>query len=77
MAVFAILLIISVRFCLSYVAYLVFYLGNWQDELEIVSKLLGKKGGYSGTLVLVRNKTTGELIAEGRHSLFGKHASKM
>ncbi|KAJ4849934.1 hypothetical protein Tsubulata_017856 [Turnera subulata] len=47
------------------------------DELEITSKLLGRKGGYAGTLVLVKNKATGELIAEGRHSLFGKHASKM
>ncbi|XP_019248092.1 PREDICTED: acyl-coenzyme A thioesterase 13-like isoform X2 [Nicotiana attenuata] len=47
------------------------------DELEIVGRVLGQKGGYSGTNVLVKNKATGELIAEGRHSLFGKHASKM
>uniref|UniRef100_A0A2P2JUQ5 Acyl-coenzyme A thioesterase 13 n=1 Tax=Rhizophora mucronata TaxID=61149 RepID=A0A2P2JUQ5_RHIMU len=47
------------------------------DELEITSKILGRQGGYSGTIVLVKNKVTGELIAEGRHSLFGKHASKM
>ncbi|PON42766.1 Thioesterase domain containing protein [Parasponia andersonii] len=47
------------------------------DELEITSRVLGQKGGYSGTSVLLRNKATGELIAEGRHSLFGKHASKL
>ncbi|KAF2311976.1 hypothetical protein GH714_027645 [Hevea brasiliensis] len=47
------------------------------DELEVTSKVLGRKGGYAGTIVLVKNKATGELIAEGRHSLFGKHASKM
>ncbi|OAY24478.1 acyl-coenzyme A thioesterase 13 [Manihot esculenta] len=47
------------------------------DELEITSKVLGRKGGYAGTIVLVKNKATGELIAEGRHSLFGKHVSKM
>lgn len=48
-----------------------------QDELEITSRLLGRKGGYSGTIVLLKNKATGELIAEGRHSLFGRHNSKM
>ncbi|OMO84243.1 Thioesterase superfamily [Corchorus capsularis] len=47
------------------------------DELEITSKVLGKRGGYKGTIVLVRNRETGELIAEGRHSLFGRQASKM
>ncbi|PON62797.1 Thioesterase domain containing protein [Trema orientale] len=50
---------------------------NVNDELEITSRVLGRKGGYSGTSVLLRNKATGELIAEGRHSLFGKHASKL
>lgn len=48
-----------------------------QDDLEISSKVLGKRGGYSGTLVLMRNKATGEVIAEGRHSLFGRHPSKL
>ncbi|KAA3489659.1 Acyl-coenzyme A thioesterase 13 [Gossypium australe] len=47
------------------------------DELEITSKVLGQRGSYSGTIVLVRNKATGELIAEGRHSLFGKKSSKL
>ena len=48
-----------------------------QDELELTSRVLGQRGGYSGTIVLIRNKTSGEVIAEGRHSLFGKHASKL
>ncbi|CAA7389693.1 unnamed protein product [Spirodela intermedia] len=42
------------------------------DELEITSRVLGRKGGYSGTIVLLKNKRTGEIIAEGRHSMFGK-----
>lgn len=54
-----------------------FLLRYSQDELEIIGRVLGKKGGYSGTSILVKNKATGELIAEGRHSLFGKYASKM
>lgn len=49
----------------------------WQDELEITSKVLGQKGGYSGTIVLLRNKATGAVVAEGRHSLFGQHRSKL
>jgi acyl-coenzyme A thioesterase 13 len=51
--------------------------GKLQDELELTSRVLGQRGGYSGTVVLIRNKVTGEVIAEGRHSLFGKHASKL
>ncbi|XP_008220341.1 PREDICTED: acyl-coenzyme A thioesterase 13-like [Prunus mume] len=45
------------------------------DELEIISKRLGQRGGYTGTLVLVRNKATGEIIAEGRLSMFRTQAS--
>lgn len=41
-----------------------------QDELEIVLKLLGQKGRYSGTSVIITNKRNGEIVAEGRHSLF-------
>ncbi|KAK9940718.1 hypothetical protein M0R45_017361 [Rubus argutus] len=40
------------------------------EELEITSKRLGRRGGYSGVIVLLRNKATGEIIAEGRHSMF-------
>ncbi|KAE8688693.1 UPF0503 protein [Hibiscus syriacus] len=47
------------------------------DELEIISKVLGRRGGYAGAVVLVRNKETGELIAEGRHSMFAKQGSKL
>ncbi|XP_021906876.1 acyl-coenzyme A thioesterase 13-like [Carica papaya] len=47
------------------------------DELEVTSRLLGKRGNYSGTLVVLRNKATGEVIAEGRHSLWVKHLSKL
>ncbi|KAL6967634.1 hypothetical protein U1Q18_033443 [Sarracenia purpurea var. burkii] len=47
------------------------------DELEIISRVLGQRGRYSGTIVLIRNKATGEVVAEGRHSLFGKHPSKL
>ncbi|KAJ3684033.1 hypothetical protein LUZ61_013197 [Rhynchospora tenuis] len=47
------------------------------DELEIRSRVLGHKGGYSGTHVLLRNKITGQVIAEGRHSLFGNLKSKI
>ncbi|CAI0475524.1 unnamed protein product, partial [Linum tenue] len=33
------------------------------DELEIItSRVLGQKGGYAGTVVLVKNKQTGELF---------------
>lgn len=48
-----------------------------QDELEITGRVLGQRGGYSGTIVLMRNKVTGKVIAEGRHSLFGRQPSKM
>ncbi|KAL4566331.1 hypothetical protein LXL04_030445 [Taraxacum kok-saghyz] len=49
------------------------YLGQSdEDELEISEKLLGIKGGYHGTLVVLKKKATGEIIVEGRHSLFSK-----
>ncbi|XP_073142080.1 uncharacterized protein [Henckelia pumila] len=47
------------------------------DELEIVSRFLGNRGSYYGTSVVIRNKLTGEVVAEGRHSLFRKPASKI
>ncbi|PON62793.1 HotDog domain containing protein [Trema orientale] len=53
------------------------FLSTAKDELEITSRALGQNGGYSGTSVLLKNKATGELIAEGRHSLFRKQASKL
>lgn len=48
-----------------------------QDELEITSKIIGQRGAYSGTTVLLRKKAGGETVAEGRHSLFSPHASKL
>ncbi|XP_068310466.1 uncharacterized protein [Pyrus communis] len=47
------------------------------DELEITSRVLGQRDRYCGTSILVRNKATGEVIAEGRHSLFAIHTSKL
>jgi acyl-coenzyme A thioesterase 13 len=48
-----------------------------QDELEITARVWARRGGYAATIVLVKNKATAELIAEGRHSSSGKHDSKM
>ncbi|KAF8090798.1 hypothetical protein N665_0466s0002 [Sinapis alba] len=47
------------------------------EELEITSRVMGERGSYKGTIVVVRNKMTGEIIAEGRHSLFGRQPSKL
>ncbi|KAL4188435.1 hypothetical protein AMTRI_Chr08g160110 [Amborella trichopoda] len=47
------------------------------DEVEIVSRILGHKGGYSGTEVILKNRRTGEIIAQGRHSLFGRLKAKI
>ncbi|CAI9301254.1 unnamed protein product [Lactuca saligna] len=50
---------------------------KFNDELEIRGKLLGRKEGYCGTLIVLKKKATGEIIAEGRHSLFCKPISKI
>lgn len=47
------------------------------DELEISSKVLGNKGGFSGTHVLITNRKNGVIVAEGRHTLFGNLRSKI
>ncbi|KAJ6817913.1 uncharacterized protein M6B38_409810 [Iris pallida] len=47
------------------------------DELEISSKVLGNKGGFSGTHVIIKNRKNGEIVAEGRHTLFGNLRSKI
>ncbi|CAH1446748.1 unnamed protein product [Lactuca virosa] len=54
-----------------------FSTAKFNDELEISGKLLGRKGGYCGTLVVLKKKATTEVIAEGRHSLFCKPISKI
>ncbi|CAM0874262.1 unnamed protein product [Alopecurus aequalis] len=41
------------------------------DNLSITARALGHKGAYSGTHVLLTNADTGDVVAEGRHSLFG------
>jgi acyl-coenzyme A thioesterase 13 len=41
------------------------------DNLSITATALGHKGAYSGTSVLLTNAHTGNVVAEGRHSLFG------
>lgn len=65
-------MMVSVDMSISFVS-----TAKLHDELEITSRVLGQKGKYSGTIVLIRNKTTGEVVAEGRHSLFGQRASKI
>nr|GMD73323.1 acyl-coenzyme A thioesterase 13-like [Ipomoea batatas] len=40
------------------------------DELEISWRVLGKRGSYFGTCIVVKNKASGEIIAEGRNSLY-------
>ncbi|XP_020422164.1 acyl-coenzyme A thioesterase 13 isoform X2 [Prunus persica] len=59
---------VSVDISISYMS-----TAKLHDELEITSRMLGRVGGCSGTIVILRNKTTGEIIAEGRHSLFRSH----
>ncbi|KAJ9565316.1 hypothetical protein OSB04_001282 [Centaurea solstitialis] len=56
---------VSVDMSISYVS-----TAKLHDDLEISAKLLGGKGAYNGTLVVLKNKATGEIVAEGRHSLF-------
>ncbi|KAL2898795.1 Acyl-coenzyme A thioesterase 13 [Bienertia sinuspersici] len=47
------------------------------DELEVTSRLLGKIGAVSGTSIIIKKKGSGEIVAEGRHSLFSKIESKI
>ncbi|KAI3678215.1 hypothetical protein L6452_37500 [Arctium lappa] len=63
---------VSVDMSISYLS-----TAKLNDDLEISAKLLGGKGAYNGTLVVLKNKATGEMIAEGRHSLFSKPRSKV
>ncbi|XP_050369432.1 uncharacterized protein LOC126787613 isoform X1 [Argentina anserina] len=56
---------VSVDISISYVS-----TAKVNDELEITSTVLGQRGRYSAILVCLKNKATGEIIAEGRHSMF-------
>nr|GMD61272.1 acyl-coenzyme A thioesterase 13-like [Ipomoea batatas] len=40
------------------------------DELEITRRVLGNMGSYFGTSIVVKNKASGEIIADGRTSLY-------
>nr|GMD73427.1 acyl-coenzyme A thioesterase 13-like [Ipomoea batatas] len=40
------------------------------DELEITGRVLGNMGNYFGTSIVVKNKASGEIIADGRTSLY-------
>ncbi|KNA25205.1 hypothetical protein SOVF_008570 [Spinacia oleracea] len=55
------------------------YLSNAKldDELEVTSRLLGKIGAVSGTSVVIKKKDSGEIVAQGRHSLFSRLKSKI
>ncbi|XP_051134122.1 uncharacterized protein LOC127253525 isoform X2 [Andrographis paniculata] len=48
------------------------YLSPAKDELEIISRRLGRLGSYAAASVTLRNKQTGEIVAEGRHSYFSR-----
>nr|XP_048324488.1 acyl-coenzyme A thioesterase 13-like isoform X1 [Ziziphus jujuba var. spinosa] len=68
---------VSVDMSISFLTTAKLNMGQLQDELEITARVLGQRGRYSATVVLLRNKATGEIIAEGRHSLFRQRASKI
>ncbi|KAL9235351.1 hypothetical protein vseg_010114 [Gypsophila vaccaria] len=58
---------VSVNMCISYLSS-----AKLHDELEVTSRLLGKIGSVSGTSIIIKNKASGDIVAEGRHSLFSK-----
>ncbi|KAG6436772.1 hypothetical protein SASPL_101674 [Salvia splendens] len=61
---------VSVDMSISYISD-----AKMNDELVITSRCLGQRGNYHGTGVLIRNRTTGEIVAQGRHSLFSLPAT--
>ncbi|PWA75852.1 Thioesterase superfamily [Artemisia annua] len=63
---------VSVDISISYLS-----TAKLNDELEISTRLLGTKGPYKGTLVVLKNKLTREIIAEGRLSVFSPATSKI
>lgn len=63
---------VSVDMNISYLS-----IAKVNDEIEINARVLGHKGGFSMTHVELRNKATGKLVAEGRHSLYSRWASKL
>ncbi|GAB2234984.1 hypothetical protein Droror1_Dr00004260 [Drosera rotundifolia] len=63
---------VSVNMSVSYVSS-----ATVNDELEVISRLLGRKGNLVTAVVVIKKKGTEEIVAEGRHTLFCKHASKI
>ncbi|KAL9271270.1 Acyl-coenzyme A thioesterase 13-like protein [Drosera capensis] len=47
------------------------------DELGVTSRLLGRNGNLVTAVVVIKKKGTEEIVAEGRHTIFCKHASKI
>ncbi|GAB2274436.1 hypothetical protein Dimus_009206 [Dionaea muscipula] len=60
---------VSVNMSISYQS-----LAKLDDELEVTSRLVGHKGAVSGTCVVIKSKVSGEIVAEGRHSLFRRYS---
>lgn len=58
---------VSVNMSISYLSS-----AKLDDELEVTSRLLGRTGAVSGTSIIIKNKASGEIVAEGRHSLFSR-----
>nr|XP_043637013.1 acyl-coenzyme A thioesterase 13-like [Erigeron canadensis] len=63
---------VSVDMSISYLS-----TAKLNDELEITAKVIGEKGAYNGAVVILKNKATREMIAEGRHSMFCLKRSKI
>ncbi|GMH07379.1 hypothetical protein Nepgr_009219 [Nepenthes gracilis] len=63
---------VSVNMSISYASNAKVY-----DEVEITARLLGQKGNIFTAAVVLKNKGTGEIVAEGRHTLFSKLMSKI
>ncbi|GAB4824494.1 hypothetical protein Ancab_007370 [Ancistrocladus abbreviatus] len=63
---------VSVNISISYMS-----TAEVDDELEVSARLLGRKGSISTAVVLIKKKGTGEIVAQGRHTLFAKLSSKI
>ncbi|KMT05574.1 hypothetical protein BVRB_7g168180 isoform A [Beta vulgaris subsp. vulgaris] len=57
----------------------ILYLSNAKldDELELTARLVGKIGVVSGTSIIITKKASGEIVAEGRNSMFTRLKSKI
>eukprot|EP00252_Welwitschia_mirabilis_P003133 TRINITY_DN13218_c0_g1_i1.p1 TRINITY_DN13218_c0_g1~~TRINITY_DN13218_c0_g1_i1.p1 ORF type:complete len:163 (-),score=32.54 TRINITY_DN13218_c0_g1_i1:160-648(-) len=50
---------------------------KFNDTIEIDARVSGHKGGLTVTKISLRNRATGEVVAEGRHILYGRVTSKL